>query len=450
MPARTRAAAGRSLALALCAGLAGPAASETITLSLPEGRLLAQNAALAGRPELARRVAAGLLEQDPDDRTALIVLAAVEPVLGRPDQGRMAGARAFRVSEGGIQKFEAARLTARAATAAGDYTLAQVWLRRAALHAPDDDAEAAIAREFALLRRLNPWSLRLDFRLAPSNNVNGGSRHEGMELFGLPFEFSGDAQALSGWVASADAQVGYRLHADADSRTVLTGRIYLRAVSLSDAARDTAPEVENADLSTAYLSLGLDRDWRLDRGSWGVDARVSATWYGGDHAETELHLGAGRRWQTDGGMAIEAGAAIAPRWSPDGYAGLGLTLSAQGAQALDAGRVSFGATLEQFDAETAAERYRGARVGGSFTFAEPAGPARIGLAGGVGRRDYPDYPLGRREDLRLWAQAEATFTEWDFAGFAPVATLTAGRTESTIDRFDRDEVSLGLSLRSTF
>ena len=67
-------------ALAFCFGLAASGqAQTTVALSLDEARAAAQQAALSGNFELARELAAALLQADPNDRAALIVLAAVEP-----------------------------------------------------------------------------------------------------------------------------------------------------------------------------------------------------------------------------------------------------------------------------------------------------------------------------------------------------------------------------------
>lgn len=88
----------KRVAACVLIGLCSPAVSQTFELSLDEGRVAARQAALQGQFQLARDLALALIEADPDDRTALVVLAAVHPQLGDGREGRRAGVRAFRLS----------------------------------------------------------------------------------------------------------------------------------------------------------------------------------------------------------------------------------------------------------------------------------------------------------------------------------------------------------------
>ena len=57
---------------------------------------------------------------------------------------------------------------------------------------------------------------------------------------------------------------------------------------------------------------------------------------------------------------------------------------------------------------------------------------------------------GGREDLRGWAGVSAAFTDWSYAGFAPVVSVEASRTDSNVSNYERSALSVGFSLRSTF
>ena len=118
---------------ALAIGLLSTFASAqtTVDVSLDDARIIATRALLAGEEELAIQIARGLLQANPDDRTALIIVAAVAPRQGDPETGRKAGGRAWQLSQTEIEKYEAARLTALAAATGKRYTLAEFWLRRA-------------------------------------------------------------------------------------------------------------------------------------------------------------------------------------------------------------------------------------------------------------------------------------------------------------------------------
>ena len=95
----------------------GAAANAQTTVDIPisEARNIATQALVAGDAALAMQVAQVILTQAPDDRAALIVVAAAAPQLGDAEAGRRAGARAWTVSQTDAQKYEAARLTALAA-----------------------------------------------------------------------------------------------------------------------------------------------------------------------------------------------------------------------------------------------------------------------------------------------------------------------------------------------
>ena len=67
-------------------------------------------------------------------------------------------------------------------------------------------------------------------------------------------------------------------------------------------------------------------------------------------------------------------------------------------------------------------------------------------------RDYVFVQVvpGGREDLRVFASVNAFFPDYSYAGFAPVVTLSASRTDSNVSRFDTNDLSLSFTFRSTF
>lgn len=428
-------------------------------MSVEEARALAQSAALQGRPALARDVAAALLRENKQDRTALIVLAAVEPQLGRPAQGRMAGTRAWRLSDTRAERYEAARLTAFAATREDRQTLAQFWLRRAAANAPTDAALAQTGSDFGRVRRLNPWNVQLSLDAAPSSNVNGGSSSTVNVIDGIPYvgTLSGDAQALSGWTYSGDAQVSYRLAASAEARTGLRFRLYGRGVALSDEAREIAPSSQNADFAAIYGAVSLDHDRRLDNGSWGIEGTLGGNWYGGELAYGFARVELDRQWREAGEPSWRLSGSYEHRWDDGGDTDSQiLKLTGSGSQSVPLGALTYGFTLESVDAPSPNDRAVALRLSTGLTYENLIGPAQLSVSGGIEARHYPDYTFlivpvpGGREDLRVWSSLSATFVDWSYAGFAPVLTLSGSATDSNVSRFERSELSLGISFRSTF
>lgn len=105
------------LGLAGAIGLSGGAIAETVEFSLDQGRVVARQALMSGNAQLARALAAGLLQADPNDPYALLIMTASETQLGRPAEGRKAGRAAWIAARGlpdGL-RYDIARYTALAA-----------------------------------------------------------------------------------------------------------------------------------------------------------------------------------------------------------------------------------------------------------------------------------------------------------------------------------------------
>ena len=115
----------KRVAACLLIGLCYPAFSQTFELRLDEGRTAARQAAVQGQFQLARDLALALIQADPNDRPALVVLAAVQPQLGDGRAGRRAGVRAFRLSSTEGERYEAAPRSMRLMNGA--------WPRRATI-----------------------------------------------------------------------------------------------------------------------------------------------------------------------------------------------------------------------------------------------------------------------------------------------------------------------------
>ena len=207
--------------LALCGSSA--LAQDRVDVPLDQASAVAAQALVAGDTALALQIAEAVVAARPDDRSAHVVIAAAAPRLGDPAKGRRAGARAWALSRGDAQKYEAARLTALAAANEERFTLSTLWLRRALTVVPSDDARAQTLRDARVVRQRNPWSTQLSFSLAPSSNLNGGSETDELIVDGTPTggQFSEDSQALAGWRASLGFGTQYRFQQNARSRSTV-------------------------------------------------------------------------------------------------------------------------------------------------------------------------------------------------------------------------------------
>ncbi len=450
----------RFAAAAIVAVFATAASAQTFQLSLDEGRVAAREATLAGNFALARDLANALLEADPNDRAALIVLAAAQPQLGQAGEGRAAGARAFRLSQSDAERYEAARLTALAAANEERYTLSQYWLRRAAINAPDDAAFAQTQRDYRGIRNLNPWSFTLGLSITPSNNVNGGSETEYNIIDGLPFVgvLSGDAQALPGIAASADARLGYTLSRSPNQQTRLTARAYARSVWLSDEARDISPTSENADFGSQVLEFGLTHDRRLGPGALNSRAIVGASWFGQELSRGYLRGDLGYGMAVTDRLRLTISGEYEQSYDPQPWTQgnrrhalrAGLSYRTVGGNRLS-GQVGW--DLQTSDGPN--ERYDSLTAQVSYALSDPIGPLQLSMSAGASVTQYPDYQIilpvpGGREDVRVFGSVTATLPELNYAGFVPVVTLGIQDTSSNVSRFERNEYSFSLGFRSSF
>ena len=439
------------------------AAAQTVDLTLNEARNVATNALLGGEPALAEQIAEAILEQLPDDRAALVIIAAAAPGLGDPAKGRRAGARAWAVSRGDAQKYEAARLTALAAANEERFTLSTFWLRRALTVAPNDDARAQTLSDARVVRQRNPWSTQLSFSLAPSSNLNGGAEDEISTAPGNPTgTFSEDALALSGWRASLAFGTQYRFQQNARSRSTV-GLQY--QISRSKVTDDTSVPDESFDTSVAELSLRHDR--ALEAGT--ITARLSHSKIDyrdlnradgttvGEYYEIS-RAGLSRRIPVDDRtfMSFSFDREIVSYSIADigdvtrNVIGTGI------GHRLESGDLLRGTfTLTDSEGDNVNYTSQDKTLGTTYSWAEPIGPITLSLGGGLKWTDYPSYRIvfpvpGGRKDKIIFANADIGFPEISYAGFTPGLRIDAIKTDSNVSRFDRTTLSVGLTISSQF
>ncbi|MCU0801766.1 MAG: hypothetical protein MUD11_08315 [Rhodobacteraceae bacterium] len=445
--------------------LAAPhgASAQTAVLDPPAMRELAYAAVESGFATDALEITDALLLRDATDVTALTIRSQALRALGRYADAITAARSAWSHADTDPARFGAAMAMAAAQSSAGHRTRAELWLRRAANNAPNDRAYAIARRDFSYVQSRNPWRFVFDLTIAPSSNVNNGSSQSELALPGLPifFEIPAESQALSGVKLGFGVEATYRFSPTGPNRqTALTFGTSVQSVTLSSRAQAAAPDARAADFTLVAVETGIRH-----RRALGDDGRqllsLSGTfghnWYAGENLSDYLQLGAELTQGLGGNTTLTWGLAAdrvtridRPAQSSDRVelsAALGFGIGAGGND-----RLAIRLSATDVTSRSVEVRNHAVALNLSWEKAEPV--AGIGIAAALGLEDriFPDsrYAAGGREDTKLTAKLELTFTEINYFGFAPVLEVQATRNRSNSALHDSQTIGINLGIASTF
>ncbi|MEJ8559845.1 surface lipoprotein assembly modifier [Yoonia sp. GPGPB17] len=456
-------------ALALCG--VGAVAQTSVDLSIDQARNVATQALVSGEPALAVQIAEAILAQLPDDRTALIVIAAAAPRAGDPAKGRVAGARAWRVSSSDAQRYEAARLTALAAANEERFTLSTFWLRRALTVAPNEEERTQTLRDARVVSQRNPWSTQLSFSLVPSSNVNGGAEDEDLIIGGNDTggNISEDGLALSGWRASLGFGTQYRFQENAQSRSTVGLSYQISRVRITE---DTTVPDEAFD--TSFYSLSIRHDRALENGTLSFRGARGLYEYRDLDLATETteydkydiwRLGVDRRFVVNDQtlLSVSADRERLSYLKPSIGDVNRISLTGAITYQLDSGnRITTTLKLTDSDGDTPNYTSDEQSLSITYGFGEPLGPISLSVGGGLRWSTYPDYLVfdpsvfgfvevdGGRQDETVFANANIGFPDISYAGFTPGLRIDVSTTDSNVSRFDRNTFSAGFTISSQF
>jgi hypothetical protein len=396
------------------------------------------------------------LQQNPKDAEALMIRALLRRGAGRLDEAEAAAGAAWRNAEAPALRFEAAMLTADILARQEKFTRSQVWLRRADQAAPDDTRRAAAAQAYRAVAQRNPLQVSLRFGLKPSNNVNNGAETLQIDIGGLPFVLDDSGQQLGGWEGSAGVSLAYRLSESRTQRTDIVGDAFYRKVWLDSEAATLAPGVSGSDFDYGAIVGGL-RHQRLiwpEVGPTSVTGVVGQSWYGGEALARwgEVQLGQTVKRGADSALRFGLQARVEKRLDDGINDSEALAATAEYLRSLgDGSGYSVGATVRSVWSDSATVDNLAFGIGGSRSFGR-IGAVEPRVSVTAETRDYRKWAAtpGGREDRTLSLNLDLRWPEISYYGFVPQATLSARRTWSDVDIYDRNELSLGLTAVSRF
>ncbi|WP_417209607.1 surface lipoprotein assembly modifier [Antarctobacter sp.] len=449
----------RWLALAVCAAGLTPltAQADEVRMSLDEARGAAARALMAGQAELALVLADGVLLGAPGDTQALMMKSRALRALGRPQEAATAARQAFAQSDDERSRFFAALLMAQARSTGGQPGAAQLWLRRAAQIAPDEQLRAAAVRDFRHVRRQTPWRLSLDMSVEPSDNLNGAPKSNSFTFGGLPF-VNPSAVPLSGERFVFAADYLRRVPLSETRRLNLGASVEMQRVRFSSAARDKVPGIRNGDYRQDALALSLGYEARAADGSWlgKSDLSLSRHWLGGvpyaDAARLDLSYGRMLMPGLTGvaRFAYETEVRHDVGLRDNQTREIGVTLTRR------FGKAALGLDLQMTDTASGSRLVarESARAAISYGLGKPVKGMlpRVTLAWEV--TDYDRGPssfwVTPRRDAELSVSVNVLLPDFDYYGFAPEIGVSFRDRSSNYTIYETRGTDLRLGLKSVF
>lgn len=460
-------------AAAVCLSIAVSAWAQT-TVGPDELRKAASDALQAGQARKALEFGQALTARDPSDLSAHLILARASRDLGDMPPARASARRAWRLAKTDPEKYAAALVTAQVLSSDNKRTRAQLWLRRAAEHAPNDLLRAKAKRDFGYVKQRNPWRTDLTFTFAPNSNINNGSardrsllNYEQVELvFGelREAQLGTESQAIAGLEIGGTVRTRYRFHQTPttahDAKVALSYRTYtitddLDPIPANLITGEGPREIKGGDFAYGSLSFGYGyRQMNMDRrGEFSMDAEAGQTWYGGNRYASFLRLQSQQSVILEGNRRLRFGADLERQWGQSTADVDSAGVSANITRAFASGNSGFvGLYLRGTQSPVDSLEYGEVTLRTGIALRKPVMGAALQLGLGVSFRDYDvsrHSPDGR-QDNRLFADVTAVFKEIDYYGFNPTVTLSASSTDSNIGLYDVNRVGLNIGIRSAF
>ena len=433
--------------------LAQPLAAQTF--SATEFRALGAQQLEAGNLLEAATIVDALLARDANDAAALILGAKIATAANDLTNAARLARRAYWRTETPNDSFVAARIAANAHASLEQDSLAQLWLRLARQYSPNDDTSDGIARDYAFLRDRNPWSTSLSFGASPTSNVNGGGYGETIiYIFGEPVGFQAE-RPLPGIEITGNITTTYRIDASETHAQFLDLFANARTYHLLPKANEINPAATGQDYTSGSVGVGFRHRQVFTQGALPTDfsIRAAQNWSSGVVDTRTLDLAASHRWAMSDKSTLGFNLSNQHLIEKDGDPATNYGLTATWTQMIGKDRLQFSVAGKTSTSDSYVRDYVSRRVFGSYDFGQDLNGLHLGLDFDYDARDYDGGPAGvtgNRSDTTTSLTVRVRNENLEFYGFQPVVSLNGTRVDSNIGQFDRDFVSLGFDLQSSF
>ena len=438
---------------------AAPAIAQSTDISLDQAELLSFQLVANGQYDSAAALARTILEGNPDSQAAWLALSQAETGAGRTASGVRAAKSAWRNSTTATERYSSSIVAAQALARDGKRLQAQLWLRRAAQHAPRDDFKARAEQDFKYVRATNPLRANLRFSISPSSNINNGSANAQASFGGLSFLLDGEARALSGIVYQLGGDLSYTMLLSERQNLTFGVELDTYSYTLSSSAKALAPAASASNYAFQELRFTVGSKRKDADGDNYIQFGVTfgQNWYGGSPltqfagAHLSRTIAVGQRARLQFGASAErqrrqdSDLRSATVWQS--FASYTLPLE-------NSNTISIRAEISDTDSGSASVAHNAKRLDIGYRLGRPVfGKSYLELSLGAEKRDYDRVTIlapAPRSDTRLSASATMTFTDLDYFGFSPTATVSASRNSSNVSLYETRNLGVRFGLRSSF
>jgi hypothetical protein len=406
----------------------------------------------------AEALARAILKSHPDNVSALVVLARARRAAGDAEHARVIALRANANAKTNEEHYVAAVEVAAATYDLGKPMIAQLWLRRAVQMAPTDPIRARTLRDLQSVSAASPWNLDVQFSIAPSSNVNNGSLADTIDIGGLPFTLNPDARALAGYEMSLGLRARHQFRGLENLPAQLSFSAFTQRVALSGSAQEEVPDAQGSDYAFDALEVALGQSLNAPQATvrYRVDGAIGKTWYGGAELSEYVRLASTAQWG-DVRQAVNTATLQAERQIRQDDSRRSATILNVGLRrdwrlaSGDQLGLSLRARHTQSDS---VEIDHDALIGGiSYDFGEVFdGAVTLGSAFEIEQRKYGSslYSFDTRHDRLRRIAVTVGFPRHEFYGFSPQIRIEAEKVNSSVDFYDRSDVTVRFGIRSVF
>ena len=339
----------------------------------------------------------------------------------------------------------------------GRMTIAHLWLRIAYEHAVSAEARKNIEKLNRRIANSKPYSIKFNFALSPSDNVNNGTNDEVVILGGLPFAIDNREKAYQGYVLDTSFLISYLMSQSARHRTDIVFQATSRTIRLSNQERQrNVGNIRGSDFNQSTLSVGASHLLRTSARLTPLNLQwdIGKIWYGGNHLSYQLNTTASQGYYLSDRLVLRGAGSLRRTIRQDSSSNSStrknISLGAQHS-ILNSTKLTYDFIYEHISSSSATIHSNAIAIAANL---ELPGSKMIKpiIQFQLEDRSFPNWnALGTvRSDKSTSASLVLGFSKIQKYGFSPRISFGLQRVNSNVSMYDRYSKSAVLSFHSSF